>query len=633
MMGRRPTLSHTSTDFLTQDPMLGSQPSLSPSIHSGLGSTPAAPPWSWMPPHTHLASPDFFQSHISGGWLGHDHERSRERIEDCLFTSPRSHAPPLINGTSAGSFSAGSGIFYPHATSSQPSVHNFPHHSSSWNNHNNHTQRGSFDHTDNHDADLFSLPMRPRHTSMGSDDGTKNLLNKHTELPTYLPDRDHRLDKPKDVYHERSLITDHSTGVIQSSHYQDKTMPTFVQTTPSVIKGVNVNKTPPIHKPTKDIIHQEPKLHENKQDDMRKVNPVMTSPVITSPVLTSPSYMQQPNRTEVMPSNKQPIDQVSAFTLPPVTQDSKILPPPPKLTKTKAAPPPRLQVPKSILNDREAVPQKVSPGFVEKSKDVSNSFSTAYTQPVNVVNTVKRTSLNSNEPIAKEQKMSASKEALLQKLKERERPVVQQTDTEQHKKPVVTSKPVAATKPISATKPVAATKPLVTTIKQQTPKPQPPPQVKTSTAPALKSPPKIPSGKPLHMARFRLPYNNEDTSDEESDSSEGSSESGSGSEATEEGEGKEEGEEEESGSGSESDSDTEATENEEEGGDGDGDDDEEDDDEDEDESTGIVLSQDDNNHSGAIPSELEVSTSSTGMLCLQLEFELYKCTYICMFKS
>jgi len=174
---------------------------------------------------------------------------------------------------------------------------------------------------------------------------------------------------------------------------------------------------------------------------------------------------------------------------------------------------------------------------------------------------------------------------------------------------------MVATKPIVMAT-VATTKPIVTTVKQQTPKPQPPITVKASSTPALKSPPKIPSGKPLHMARFRLPYNNEDTSDEESDSSEGSSESGSGSEATEEGEGKEEEEEEESGSGSDSDSDTEATENEEGGGDENDDDDDNDDEEEE--SSRIVLSQDDTNHSSAMPDELDDSQTATGLWCLQV---------------
>lgn len=565
MMGRRPTLSHSSPDFLSQDPMLASQPSLSPSshLHSGIGSATGAPPWSWMPPHPHIASPDFFQTHISSGWLGHDHDRSRERIEDCLFTSPRSHAPPLINGAgSTASFSPGSGIFYPHAPTSTPPVHSFQHHSSGWSNHNNHTQRASFDHGENHD-DLFSLPMRPRHTSMSSDDGSKNLVNKHNELPTYLHVQDRRMDHQKETYHDRSSAD--STGVMSTSHYQDKTLP--LQPTSSVVKGVNTNKISPISKPTKEFSHYEQKPVESKSAEESK----KTTPVV------SPSYVQT-SRTEGIGLNKQTTEG-SAFSLPPSSQDSKILPPPPKLTKTKAPPPPRLQVPKSILNDREAVVPQISPKSSEKSKTSVESI----TQKTDVNSAGKKSSLNSNEPV-KEQKLSASKEALLQKLKER--PILQQTQADVKKPSTVkeTLKP-SQTKP-SSTKPASASR--------------------VSSTPSLTSPPKIPSGKPLHMARFRLPYNNEDTSDEESDSSEASSESGSGSDGSEEGEGKEE---EETGSGSDSESDSDGSENEEAG------DDDEDDDDDEEESSGIICSQEDN-HSGSLYVKEGLPTTATGMCCV-----------------
>ncbi|XP_028514661.1 uncharacterized protein LOC110238362 [Exaiptasia diaphana] len=350
MMGRSFFLSHSSPDFLSQDPMLASQPSLSPSshLHSGIGSATGAPFFSWMPTHPHIASPDFFQTHISSGWLGHDHDRSRERIEDCLFTSPRSHAPPLINGAgSTAFFCPGSGIFYPHASTSTPPVHSFPHHTPGWSNHNNHNQRGSFDHGENHD-DLFSLPMRPRHTSMSSDDGTKNLINKHNELPFFLHVPDRRMDHQKDTY-DRSIGD--STGVMSTSHYQDKTLPFFFSS--SVVKETN--------------------------------------PVI------SPSYVQA-TRTDFF--YKQTTEG-SAFSLPPSSQDSKILPPPPKLTKTKAPPPPSFFLPKSILNDRETVVPQVSPFFSEKSKTANEGI----TPRTDVNSTGKKSSLNSSEPV-KEQKLS-----------------------------------------------------------------------------------------------------------------------------------------------------------------------------------------------------------------------------------
>lgn len=561
MMGRRPALSHSSPDFLSQDPMLGSQPSLSPSshLHSGISSATGATPWSWMPPHPHIASPDFFQTHLSSGWLGHDHDRARERIDDCLFTSPRSHAPPLINGAgSTPSFNPGSGIFYPHATNSAPPAHSFPHHGSSWSNHSNHGQRPSYDHGDNHD-DIFSIPMRPRLTSINSDDGSKNLLNKHTELPTYLHMPDRRLDHQKETYHDRAISE--STGTLSTSHYQDKTQQPL-QPSP-IVKSTNTSKSSAISKPIKDFTHYEqPKSIEKKPEELMRP----AAPII------SPTYVQ-PIKTE-----KNPTTDGSAFSLPPSSQDVKILPPPPKLTKTKAQPPPRLQVPKSILNDREAVSPQVSPKNTEQNKTINESIPPKQ----NMTNSsVKKASLSSSEPT----KLSASKEALLQKLKER--PILQQTQTEA-KKPKATqevSKPPPS-KP-SPTKPLPA-------------KPQ---MSKPATKPSITSPPKIPSGKPLQMARFRLPYNNEDTSDEESDSSEASTGSGTASDGTEEGEGKEG---EESGSGTESESDSDGSDNEEDAGE---DDDEEDDDEDE---SSMNIGSHDDSHSDSLYVHQGMSMAASG---------------------
>ncbi|XP_048580130.1 bromodomain adjacent to zinc finger domain protein 2B isoform X2 [Nematostella vectensis] len=541
MMSRRPGLSHSGQDFLSQDPILGSQASMSPpgTIHSGLGVGNAGPGWPWMSAHPHMTSPDYFSSHIPSGWLGgHDHDQHRDRVDECLFPNPRSHGG-IMNGVSnSSSYAAGSGIFYPHPASPTPQIHSFTHHSSpvtmskSWSNQGNHNQRVTYDHSDNHhDLDLFSPQMKSRHPSLSLSDDPCGM-----DIPSF-PDTDGDKHGPRGQ-------TD-ATGGYSGLHFSPKDHP---MVSPKQAKSTDALRSPPI--------------------------PSMKSPSQTA--IRSPSQTKPPPRSESKrqeQQNSKPTEtrgNSHLNTLPPVPahrppQPVDVLPPPPKLAKTKPVPPPRLQVPKSILNDCESV--------IPSKPDLTGTLSRQNKHSTVKEESHAQNSSGSQWPALLNSKQSGSNThmttATTASIRERKLSIPERPS-------VLQQSGLAQQAELPAKSSIDVARPPVVPISSHSAAPIAPTTTTKTTKSGLPEPPKVPSGKPLAMARFRVPFNNQETSDEESDgSSEVSSESESGSDAeSEEGEG----EGEEVSSGSDSSTDEEGTDDgDEEGGEEDDDDDDDDD--------------------------------------------------------
>ena len=352
MMGRRPGLP----DFrgtLTHDPILSAQASLtSPgALHGTLPASGGGAGW-WMPPHPHShgLTPDYFTSHLPGGWLTHERDcalASHERLEECLYPSARSRSSGIMNGvSSSGGFGSGSGIFYPPPSSPQ-SMHSFVHQASPtsagtknvlghWGSHGNHDGKSVLDLGDSHDLDM--IPRLNRKLSNCSEENS----DRESEMrPGDLP-----------LYHKERVK---DSGLKATSDFE---------------KPKASNRFP-------------------ENTDLRsgqKLQPLKTKHHIDSANSSSQRPRNLPSLSEnsnIPTLQKSPLDQRNDSKAPVrVTEEthsssnyavnsepSKSAPP--KLQKVKSGPPPRLQVPKSILNKTEGiVPTQPEPS-INKGKDLS----------------------------------------------------------------------------------------------------------------------------------------------------------------------------------------------------------------------------------------------------------------------
>ena len=295
MMGRRPGVPLTGADFtgnLTHDPILGPQGSLS---SPGTLHGPGGPGW-WMPPHTHPhgLSPDFFQSHLASGWLGHEHELSHE--DQCLYPTSRASRGSMINGISSTSaFATGSSIFYPPSSNPQ-SMQGFGHQTSptsaikgaQWGNHSNHGRRSSAE----CDMDVMS-PSRRKPNNYNEENNTE------VDAETRLHGKEERRNNKG------------------STNFQN--LPGDFEDVQNSLEGVIAPSSKVTNFQTEQL-HNESATHGQQNMSMAKLD---------NHDKQNTSDVQQKTKNNERRTPQQP--------------------------RPKAPPPPRLNVPKSILNNREGI--------------------------------------------------------------------------------------------------------------------------------------------------------------------------------------------------------------------------------------------------------------------------------------